>query len=559
MRDHEAMNYDVLVVGSGFGGSVAALRLTEKGYRVGVLEAGRRWRPEDFPASNWRVDKALWFPRLGMRGIQRLSLFKDVLILSGSGVGGGSLVYANTLLEPHDAFFGDPQWSDITDWRLELAPHYDTARRMLGAVEADATTPSDDVMREVAARIGGADTFRPTIVGVFRGEPGVAVPDPYFGGAGPDRVGCTECGGCMVGCRVGAKNTLDRNYLHLAETSGAEIHAEHEVADIRRENGRWTVESRRPGGPIRRRRRSFTADHVIMAAGALGTTRLLLRLRDEGRLPGISPRLGHVVRTNSESIVGAVAGSTDTDYSHGVAITSSFHPDPDTRIEPVRYPKGSNLLGLLATILVDGDGRLPQFLRFWGRALRHPVAFARSLSVRRWSERGVIVLAMQSRDNSIRLERRRGRLTTRPGHGPPSPRWLPDANRAAREVADIIDGDPAGSVNESMLGIPVTAHILGGAAIGPDRTRGVIDAYHRVWDVPGLHVVDGSAVSANLGANPSLTITAMAERAMALWPNKGDADPRPDDGAAYRRVEPIPPRRPAAPTPPLLGPGVGPR
>lgn len=414
-------------------------------------------------------------------------------------------------------------------------------------------------MREVAARIGGADTFRPTIGGVFRGEPGVAVPDPYFGGAGPDRVGCTECGGCMVGCRVGAKNTLDRNYLHLAETSGAEIHAEHEVADIRRENGRWTVESRRPGGPIRRRRRSFTADHVIMAAGALGTTRLLLRLRDEGRLPGISPRLGHVVRTNSESIVGAVAGSTDTDYSHGVAITSSFHPDPDTRIEPVRYPKGSNLLGLLATILVDGDGRLPQFLRFWGRALRHPVAFARSLSVRRWSERGVIVLAMQSRDNSIRLERRRGRLTTRPGHGPPSPRWLPDANRAAREVADIIDGDPAGSVNESMLGIPVTAHILGGAAIGPDRTRGVIDAYHRVWDVPGLHVVDGSAVSANLGANPSLTITAMAERAMALWPNKGDADPRPDDGAAYRRVEPIPPRRPAAPTPPLLGPGVGPR
>ncbi|NIR37532.1 MAG: GMC family oxidoreductase, partial [Actinobacteria bacterium] len=251
----------------------------------------------------------LWFPRLGMRGIQRLSLLDDVLVLSGSGVGGGSLVYANTLLEPHDEFFEDPQWRDITDWRAELAPFYDTARRMLGAVEADATTPSDDVMREIAARIGGSDTFRPTTIGVFRGEPGHRVPDPYFGGAGPDRVGCTQCGACMVGCRVGAKNTLDRNYLYLAEAGGAEVHAESEVVDLRREDGVWSVETRRPGGMTSRRRRTFTADQVIVAAGALGTTRLLLRLRDRGRLPGISPTLGHVVRTNSESVVGAIARS----------------------------------------------------------------------------------------------------------------------------------------------------------------------------------------------------------------------------------------------------------
>ncbi|MDX1690591.1 MAG: GMC family oxidoreductase [Acidimicrobiia bacterium] len=547
-------DYDVLVVGSGFGGSVAALRLAEKGYRVGVLEAGKRWRPRDFPSSNWRLRKALWFPRLGMRGIQRLSLLDDVLVLAGSGVGGGSLVYANTLLEPDDAFYGDPQWGHITDWKRELAPYYDRARRMLGAVEADATTASDAVIREVARRFDAEDTFRPTTIGVYRGEPGRPVPDPYFGGAGPERVGCTACGACMVGCRVGAKNTLDRNYLHLAEGLGADVHAEHEVVDLRRDGATWTVETRRPGAWIRRRPRAFTARHVVMAAGALGTTRLLLRLRDEGRLPGISPTLGHLVRTNSESIVGAIARSTDTDYSRGVAITSSFHPDPDTRIEPVRYPPGSNVMGLLATILVDGDGRLPQWVRFLGQVLRHPVRFLRSLSVRHWSERGVIVLAMQSRDNSIRLERRRRRLRTRPGHGEPAPRWLPVANRAAREAAEVVDGDPAGSINESMLGIPVTAHILGGAVVSSDERTGVIDPYHRVWGEPGLHVVDGAAVAANLGANPSLTITAMAERAMAMWPNAGDDDPRPDQAEPYRAIEPVAPRREAAPIPDLLGP-----
>ncbi len=366
----------------------------------------------------------------------------------------------------------------------------------------------------------------------------------------------------MVGCRFGAKNTLDRNYLHLAEANGAEIHAEHEVVDLERTGEHWTVTTRRPGARIRRRTRRFRAGEVVFAAGALGTTRLLLAVAERGRIPRISERLGDVVRTNSESVVGAIARRTDVDYSQGVAITSSFHPDPSTRIEPVRYPKGSNLLGLLGTILVDGDGRGPQFLRFLAQAARHPIAFARSLSVRRWSERGVIVLAMQSLDNQVRLERRRGmfgtRIRSRRTSGTPTPRWLPIANRAAREAADIVDGDPSGSINESLMRIPVTAHLLGGAVISDDPERGVVDPYHRAWNVPGLHVVDGAAVPANLGSNPSLTITAMAERAMAMWPNAGEADPRPDQGDPYRAVPAVAPGAPAAPIPTLLDPWTAP-
>jgi cholesterol oxidase len=543
--DHD---FDVLVIGSGFGGSTTALRLTEKGYRVAVVEAGRRWSAEDFPKTNWRLSKFLWAPRLGLRGIQRLSILKDICILSGAGVGGGSLVYANTLYEPLEHFYRDPQWGHVTDWQAELAPHYARAKRMLGVVETKADTPADEVMEQVAARMGVGDTFHPTPVGVFFGEPGRTVPDPYFGGKGPERTGCIECGGCMVGCRHGAKNTLDRNYLYLAEQAGAEVFPEHEVVDLMAlPGGGYAVTAAKPGR--RRARRTFTATEVVLSAGVLGTLKLLMRLRDEGRLPGLSDRLGQVVRTNSEAIVIAASDSTDVDYSPGVAITSSFHPDEHTHIEPVRYPPGSNAMGLLTTVLVDGGGRVPRQLRFAGIVAQHPVAFVRSLSVRRWSERSVIILTMQSADNSLRMVRRKGSryLTTRPGHGEPNPTYLPAANRAARLAAEVIGGQPQGSVFEALLDVPTTAHIIGGCCIGDSPDNGVIDPYHRVYGAPGLHVADGSAVSANLGVNPSLTITAMTERAMSLWPNKGQADRRPPLGAPYSRIDPVAPATPVVP------------
>ena len=549
--------YDVIVIGSGFGGSVSALRLTEKGYRVGVLEAGRRYRTGDFAQTNWDVKRFIWGPRFGLYGIQRLDLLSDVLVLSGAGVGGGSLVYANTLYEPHDAFFTDPQWGEITDWKRELAPFYTLAQRMLGVTEARADTPADDMMRTVAERLGVADTFQPTPVGVFLGEAGVEVEDPYFGGAGPHRSGCTSVGACMVGCNQNAKNTLDKNYLHLAEQGGAVVHADTEVTDVEElPDGRWRITTHRPGPVKGNNRKVYFADQVIFSAGALGTTRLLLSLVDHGRLPGISDQAGQLVRTNSEVLVGATARSTDVDYSQGVAITSSIHPEPHTHIEPVRYPQGSSVMGFLATILTDGGPGMPRPLRYLMNIVVHPIRWLRSLAVRKWAERSIILLVMQSYDNSLRLVRKRGILGTRvvslQGYGDPNPTYIPIANEAARFAAEAMDGDPMSSINEVLLNRPTTAHILGGAAIGADPSMGVIDAYHRVYGQPGLHVVDGAAVGANLGVNPSLSITAMAERAMAMWPNKGDPDPRPPLESVYEPVLPVAPNSPAV-DPSVLG------
>ena len=411
-----------------------------------------------------------------MRGIQRLDLLRQVLILSGAGVGGGSLVYANTLLEPHDAFFEDPQWRDITDWKQELAPYYDLARRMLGRITAPADTPADGVLAAVARHFGVEHTHEPTMIGVFLGEPEKRVPDPFFGGAGPECVGCKRCGGCMVGCRFEAKNTLDRNYLYLAESLGARVFAEHAAVDVEEEDGRYRVTTERPGAWVRKRRRTFTADHVVFAAGALRTTRLMLRLQAAGRLPRLSSRLGYLVRTNSESLLGAVAKKRTVDYSQGVAITSSIHPVPDTRIEPCRYPPGSNFMGLIASILVKGEGRLPQPLRFLATALRHPITSCARCRCTTGRRRAVILLVMQSLDNSLRLFTRKGPFGTRvastQGHGQPNPTWLPVAHEAARAAAKALDGLPAASINESLLGIPMTAHILGGAAIGGDPGAG---------------------------------------------------------------------------------------
>jgi cholesterol oxidase len=482
----------------------------------------------------------------------RMTLLKDVFILSGAGVGGGSLVYANTLYEPLQPYYDDPQWAHISDWRDEYAPYYDQAKRMLGVVENPTVTNADRVMREVAERLDVADTWHPTPVGVWFGTPGETVEDPYFGGEGPDRTGCIECGGCMVGCRFGAKNSLDNNYLHLAERRGAEVFAEHTVTDLRPlDDGRWEVATERSGAWFRKDRRTFTADQVVLAAASLGTQKLLLKLRDEGRLPDLSDRLGALTRTNSEAIVGVVARERDLDYSEGVAITSSIHPDPTTHIEPVRYSKGSNQISLLATLMVDGGGRIPRWLRYLLTILLHPLAFLRSLNGRGWSERSIILLVMQALDNSLRVVRKRGlfgwHLSTVQGHGSPNPTWIPIANRAAREAADIMGGDPVGSVFEATLNVPTTAHIMGGCPMGDSPETGVVDPYHRVYGHPGLSICDGSVITANLGVNPSLTITAMTERAIALWPNRGEEDPRPPLGAPYRRIAPVRPRSPAVP------------
>jgi cholesterol oxidase len=548
-------DFDVVVVGSGFGGSVTALRLVEKGYRVAVLEAGRRFADDEFARTSWDVRRFLWAPRLGCFGIQRIHRLPNVTILAGAGVGGGSLVYANTLYQPDDAFYADPQWRDITDWRAELAPYYELASRMLGVVRNPTVTPSDVAMREVAEQMGVGHTFTPTPVAVhFGAGPGVTSPDPFFGGAGPARTGCLECGACMTGCRHGAKNTLPKNYLWLAERAGARVFPLTTVTTVRpRAGGGYLVDTVRTGAwRARRTRRTFNAQQVVLAAGAYGTQRLLHRMRDDGHLPHLSPRLGELTRTNSESLVGATSRRHDVDFSRGVAITSSFRPSPETHIEPVRYGRGSNLMGLLGTMLTDGGGRYPRWLTWLREEARHPVRAARFLSVRRWSQRTIIGLVMQSVDNSLVVSGRRGRLgrwrlTSRIGHGAPNPTWIPEANEAVRRLARVIDGEPGGTYAD-LLESPMTAHFIGGAAIGCDRDNGVIDGWHRVFGHAGLHVVDGAAVSANLGANPSLTITAQAERAMAFWPNKGQPDPRPPLGAAYRPVGPVAARCPAVPS-----------
>jgi len=548
-------DYDVLVIGSGFGGSVTALRLTEKGYRVGVLEAGRRFADRDFPKTSWRTKDFLWAPALGCLGIQRIHVLKNVVILAGAGVGGGSLNYANTLYETLDPFFKDPQWAGITDWRAELAPFYDQARRMLGVVENPTTTDSDDVMKKVAERMGVGDTYHAAPVGVFFGtgdakQPGVETVDPFFGGAGPRRTGCIECGECMTGCRHGAKNTLLKNYLYLAEKAGATVHAETTVTRVRPVGDGYEVSTHRSGAKIHRDNKTFTAKQVVFSAGTYGTQSLLHRMKDEGHLPALSDRLGLLTRTNSESILSARAKGTDTDFTPGVAITSSIHPTPDTHIEPVRYGKGSNAMGLLQTFLTDGDTGSPRWAQFLGQVARHPLG-VRRLVPRRWSERSVILLVMQALDNSISVSTKRGltgrrKLTSTQGHGAPNPTWIPVANDAARLAAEEIDGVPLGIWGD-LFDIPLTAHFIGGCAIGDSAQTGFIDPYQRVYGHPGLHVVDGSAISANLGVNPSLTITAQAERAMSMWPNNGDADPRPDLGTGYQRIGYVAPQHPVVP------------
>ncbi len=563
INESAAHDYDVLVIGSGFGGSVSALRLAEKGYRVGVLEAGRRFADTDFPRTSWNVRRFLWAPKLGCFGIQRIQALRNVIVLAGAGVGGGSLVYANTLYRPEsDSFYRDPQWARITDWRAELAPYYDLAERMLGVVPNPTMTPSDEVIKAVAEEMGVGDTFELARVGVFFGTggrkaPGALADDPFFGGMGPPRRGCLEVGECMTGCRHNAKNTLVKNYLYLAEKAGVTVHPLTTAVAVRPlPEGGYAVDVERTGAwRAKRAPRSLSAEQVVFAAGTWGTQQLLHRMKATGSLPGLSARLGFLSRTNSEALGGAMTRLRHRgkyDFTRGVAITSSFRPDERTRIEPVRYGRGSNVMGLLSTLLTDGGGRAPRWVGWLAQAVRHAGRLASLyLGLNHWSERVVIGLTMQAVDNSITVRPRRtltGRikLTSEQGHGEPNPTWIPVANEAMRRIASRIDGFPLNSAGE-IFDVPMTAHFIGGCVIGDTPEHGVVDPYHRVYGYPGLHIVDGSAVSANAGVNPSLTITAQAERAMGLWPNKGEADSRPPLGAAYRRVEPVAPRNPAVP------------
>ncbi len=538
-------DYDVVVVGSGFGGSVAALRLAEKGYKVCVLEAGARFEDKDFPKTSWRLHKFLFAPRLGLKGIQRIHKLPDVFILCGAGVGGGSLVYANTLYQPSDEYFNDPQWRDITDWKSELEPWYQIARRMLGVVKNPFFSNSDRAMQEVANEMGVGETFTLAPLGIYFGEKeGIEHPDPYFGGDGPKRKSCINCGECMTGCRHNAKNTLVKNYLYLAEKLGVEIRPLTTATELIESNGLWSIKIRKSSSwlPLSK---TLTANQVVVAAGAFNTQKLLHRMKSNGNLK-LSDALGKLSRTNSESLVGAIMPKSKMDFSEGAAITSSFFPNKNTHVEPVRYGKGSNMMGLLQTIMTSSDSALVRTKQWISTAIKQPTLIFRILNVRKWSERSVIALVMQNLNSSVTVFESKDflgsrKLSSKNDASNPNPTWIPEANEVAERIANNYGGFAAGNVG-NLIGAPFTAHFVGGCVIGKNKDEGVIDPYHRVWGYPTLHILDGSTITANLGVNPSLTITAQAERAISMWPINGEIDQRPNQNEPYKAINPIEPK-----------------
>ena len=550
-RSQKSQDFDVVIIGSGFGGSVAALRLTEKGYRVAVIEAGRRFADKDFPKTSWRLSKFLYMPRLGLRGIQRIHILPDVLVLAGACVCGGSLVYANTLYKPPASYFTDKQWNQITDWDDELSPWYDQASRMLGVASNPYFSPSDEAMKQVADQMGVGHTFKLAPLGVYFGDgSGVKSKDPFFGGVGPDRDGCLQCGSCMTGCRHNAKNTLPKNYLGLAEKAGAKVFPEHTVIKSEQlSDGSWQITARKSSawfGGVRK----FTAAQVVVAAGTYNTQKLMHKMKSDGTLPKISNALGKLSRTNSEALTGTIMPRGGVDYSKGSAITSSFFPDDHTHVEPVRYGKGSNFMGLLQTVMTDGANIKKRRQQWLKQIITKPSLLLKIMDVRQWSERTVVALIMQNVDSSLTVKGKRGllgwRLTSQNDSDTPNATYIPAANEVARRIAENKGGIAGGHVGD-LVNAPFTAHFVGGCVIGATANDGVIDPYHRVWNYPTMHIVDGASVTANLGVNPSLTITAQAERAFSMWPNKGEADPRPVQNSKYERVSAVAPIKPFVP------------
>jgi cholesterol oxidase len=528
--------YDYVIIGSGFGGSVSAMRLTEKGYSVLILEKGKRYRDQDFAKTNLAFWKYLWLPFLRSFGILQIDLLKGVMVLHGVGVGGGSLGYANVLEIPNEATFATPAWNEPIPWGEVLKPHFATARRMLGATPNPELWPADLTLQEIAGRRGQSDTFRPTEVGVFFGPAGQTVPDPYFGGTGPARSSCTQCGGCMVGCRYNAKNTLPKNYLYFAEGQGARVLAEVEVQDVRplpenqADGARYALTFRPSTRLLGRIPRRVRARSVIVAAGVLGTLRLLLDCRDRQRtLPRLSPHLGERVRTNSEALLGSIARRSEVDYSKGIAITSIFNADAVTRIEPVRYPAGSDLMRLLAAPLISQGDAVPlRLVKSLAWVLRHPLDFLRAQVLPGWARHATILLVMQNVDNRLRLRLGRSpltlfrkRLVADPDREHLLQARVDAGHDITRSFAGKTDGIPMGSLGENVLNLPTTAHILGGCPVGRDAGAGVVDESFQVHNYPGLYVIDGSVMPANPGVNPSLTITALAEYALSKIPPKG--------------------------------------
>lgn len=525
MHNH---SFDYIVIGSGFGGSVSALRLTEKGYKVAVLEMGKRFGSSDLPKTTWEVKKHLWAPKLGWHGIAQISWLKDVLIFHGAGVGGGSLVYAATLLTPPSRAFQNPGWPKGHDWEQELAPHYATARRMLGAVEAKNLYHTDDVLREVVQEdYGRGDTFHRHTVGIYFGEPGKTVADPYFDGQGPERTGCCECGACMVGCRHGSKNTLDKNYLYLAEKQGCEIIPEVRVVDVRPSaDGGYEIDTVCSTNRRDKRITTWRARGVVFSAGVLGTVELLLHCKERGSLPRLSDALGEFVRTNSEAILGVNASAKDANLGRGIAITSGVFPDDNTHIEMVRYGAGADSMSWLMTLLTGGGDKLPRWLRLLGNMLAHPRQFLQVANPFGWSRRTIVVLVMQPLDSYLRLRlrtRRNGERTidTELVDGQEVPKYMPLANKITARLAQRLNGVPQSLSLEVLGNTSSTAHILGGAAMGDDEAHAVCDDKGRLFGYDNLYVADGSLVPANLGVNPSLTITALSEYVMSQVPSAG--------------------------------------